>query len=111
MGRIVLDSDIQVKPPIVTNEVRDYLITIEPDNIKVRLDWMHQEYDEQDPPQPVGDPVLVKTEHYIISGPPFDELMTATVAEAHVGKNFWTLMRRGIRNKVKELKALQGTVE
>lgn len=111
MGRIVLDDTIEIKPPVTTNEVHDYIVIIEPDNIKVRLDWMNQEYDDSIPPLPIGDPVLTRQEFITISGAAFDELMGATIALPHVGKNFWKLMRKGIRNKIKELKSLQGTVE
>ena len=111
MGSIKLDEAIEIKPPISTNEVRDFEVVLSPDKITVRLDWMYQEYDSSVPPLPVGDPVLRHQEHFVISGTPLDELMSATVSPAHVGKNFWVIMRKGIRNKIKELKSLQGTDE
>jgi hypothetical protein len=111
MGRIKLDTDLELKAPVITNEVHDAQITITADTINVRLDWKHQLYDEQFPPEPIGDPVLVRTEHYAIRGADFDQLMAATVGVPHVGKNFMGVIRKAIRNKIKALKALEGTVE
>ena len=111
MGRIKLDSDLEIKPPVVSNEVLDGSITIGTDSVNVRLDWKHQEYDDQVPPQPVGEPVLVSTEHFAIIGADYTQLATATVSAAHIGQTFFSLIRKAIRNKVKSLKALEGTVE
>jgi len=111
VGRIKLDDDLEMRPPIRANEVHDSVITVNHDSINVRLDWKHQEYDQQDPPQPVGDPVLVRSEHYAITGTHFDELIDTTIAPPQVGRPLMRLFRRAVRNKVKELKALQGTVE
>ena len=111
MGRNKLDADLELKAPVRANELHDAVITVGTDSINVRLDWKHQEYDDSIPPLPVGDPVLVRSEHYAIIGTHFDELIETTIVAPQVGKRLMRLFRRAVRHKVKELKALQGTVE
>ena len=98
MGRIILDDDLEIVAPVVTNEVYDAQIVINDDSINVRLDWKDSG-------------ALVRTEHFAITGSDYTDLMDSTVQAGHVGQQFWTLIRKGIRNKVKALKNLQGTVE
>jgi hypothetical protein len=104
---IKLDDEVVVRTALTANEVHDAEITVGSDVIRVTLVWKSVLYELGEPPVET----IVKQEHYAITGIHYDELIGLTIGLPQVGKQMMKLFKKAVRNKVKELKALQGTVE
>lgn len=104
---IKLDDEEVIRDALFANEVRETEITIGALAIDVTLQWVHVLSPFPGPPTET----VTKTEHIRIEGADFQELRDLIIGPAQVGKSMISLFRKAVRNKVKDLKALQGTVE
>jgi len=95
-GEIIPTNPLVITQPAV--RVIDYSIEFYPDKIAVKLVY----YDEGNN--------IVKEKWVTIEGSDFVTLMNATVQTTHVGQKFSDVMFKAIRNKCKNILAIEGTV-
>ncbi len=96
MGDINLTNPLSITLSAI--KITTYTICIKPDSIQVNLNYYNI------------DDTLIKSEIFNIIGADYDQLVNTEITDNMVGKVFIDVIERGIRNKVKQLKHLSGTI-
>jgi len=95
-GEIILDNPLVITQPAI--RLVDFPVEFYSDKIAVKFSYYDAESN------------IVKEKWVAIDGDDYTVLMNARIQAVHVGQKFSDIMFRAIRNKCKNILAVEGTV-